>query len=114
MGVGMVALELPLQVLLVTYQAMKRSGHSWPVISKDVQEACIQRLTSRARFNDGLPGDLANHVVQQCCDEHSEQHLLAFVYGYPGDRDLLRMRTNAEKYLLLTTPTSRNSSPWTQ
>ena len=36
-------------------------------------------------------------------DLHSglQRYLLAFVYGYLGDHDLLRVRTEAEKYLLL-------------
>ena len=101
MGVGMVQLEVPLHILLVTFQAMKRSGHTWPIVSEAVQDACMQRLTARARFNEGLPGDLATQVVQQFCDEHPERYLLAFVYGYLGDHDLLRVRTDAEKFLLL-------------
>lgn len=101
MGVGMVELEVPLHILLVTFQAMKRSGHAWPIVSEDVQDSCMQRLTARARFTEGLPGGLADQVVQQFCDEHPERYLLAFVYGYLGDHDLLRVRTDAEKYLLL-------------
>ena len=101
MGVGMVQLEVPLHILLVTFQAMKRSGHTWPIVSEDLQETCMQRLTARARFNEGLPGELADQVVQQFCDEHPERYLLAFVYGYLGDHDLLRVRTDAEKFLLL-------------
>jgi hypothetical protein len=103
MGVGMVELEVPLHILLVTFQAMKRSGHAWPIVTEDVQDRCMQRLTARARFNEGLPGDLANQVVEQFCDEHPERYLLAFIYGYLGDHDLLRVRTEAEKYLLLAT-----------
>ena len=45
--------------------------------------------------------ELANQVVEQFCDEHPERYLLAFVYGYLGDHDLLRVRTDAEKYLLM-------------
>jgi hypothetical protein len=101
MGVGMVQLEVPLHILFVTFQAMKRSGHTWPIVSEDLQDRCMQRLTARARFNDGLPSDLANQVVEQFCDEHPERYLLAFVYGYLGDHDLLRVRTDAEKYLLM-------------
>jgi len=101
MGVGMVELEVPLHILLVTFQAMKRSGRAWPVVSEEVQEICLQRLTARARFNEGLPGDLADQVVQQFCDDHPERFLLAFVYGYLGDHDLLRVRTDAEKFLVL-------------
>lgn len=101
MGVGMVQLEVPLHILLVTFQAMKLSGRTWPIVTENVQETCMQRLTARARFNDGLPADLANKVVQQFCDEHPERYLLAFVYGYLGDHDLLSVRTDAEKFLLL-------------
>ena len=101
MGVGMEKLEVPLHILLVTFQAMKRSGHAWPIVTEDLQDRCMQRLTARARFNEGLPDDLANQVVQQFCDEHPERYLLAFVYGYLGDHDLLRVRSDAEKYLLL-------------
>ncbi len=95
MGVSMAQLEVPLHILLVTFQA------TWPIISEAVQETCLQRLTARARFNDGLPDQLASKVVRQFCDEHPERYLLAFVYGYLGDHDLLSVRTDAEKFLLL-------------
>ena len=101
MGVSMAQLEVPLNILLVTFQAMKRSRRTWPIISEAVQETCLQRLTARARFNDGLPDQLATKVVKQFCDEHPERYLLAFAYGYLGDHDLLSVRTDAEKFLLL-------------
>ena len=101
MGVDLEQLEVPLHILLVTFRAMKRSGHAWPVVSEDVQDRCMQRLTARARFNEGLPGDLAQQMVQQFCDEHPERYLLAFVYGHLGEHDLLRVHTDAEKYLVM-------------
>lgn len=101
MGVSMLQLEVPLHILLVTFQAMKRSGHTWPIVQEDVQEKCLQRLNARMRFNEGLPAQTANRLVKQFCDEHCERNLLAFVYGYLGEHDLLRVRTDAEKYLLL-------------
>lgn len=36
-------------------------------------------------------------MVQQFCDEHPERYLLAFVYGYLGDYDLLQVHTDAGK-----------------
>jgi len=101
MGVGMAQLEVPLHILLVTFQAMKLSGRAWPIVTEDIQEGCMQRLTARARFNEGVPADLANKVVQQFCDEHPERYLLAFVYGYLADHDLLAVRTDPEKFLML-------------
>ncbi len=101
MGVDVVQLEVPLHILFVTFRAMKLSGRAWPIVTEDIQEGCLQRLTARARFNEGLPDDLVNKVVQQFCDEHAERYLLAFVYGYLGDHDLLKVRTDAEKFLML-------------
>jgi hypothetical protein len=101
MGVAMEQLDVAIHVLLVTFQAMKLSGHQWPVVTEDIQEACLQRLTARARFNEGLPPELVAQIVQQFCDEHPERNLLAFAYGYLGDHDLWAVRTEAEKYLVL-------------
>lgn len=101
MGVDLLTLEVPLHILLVAFQAMKLSGHTWPIVCEDMQDRCMQRLTARARFNDGLPKHLADQMVQQFCDEHRERYLLAFVYGYLGDHDLMQVRTEAEKYLMM-------------
>ena len=101
MGVSTLQLEVPLHILLVTFQAMKRSGHTWPIVQEEVQERCMQRLSARMRFNEGLPAQTADRLVKQFCDEHAERNLLAFVYGYLGEHDLLRVRTEPEKYLLL-------------
>jgi len=101
MGVSMQELEVPLHILLVAFQAMKRSRHHWDTVTEDVQEACMQRLTARLRFSEGLPAELAAKVATQFCDEHAERFLLAFAYGYLGDHDLLKVRTDPEKYLLL-------------
>ena len=101
MGVDMAQLEVALHILFVTFQAMKLSGHQWPLITEDIQEGCLRRLTARARFNEGLPQDLAIKVTEQFHNEHAERYLLAFVYGYLGDHDLMAVRTEAEKCLML-------------
>lgn len=98
MGVDMAQLEVALHVLLVTFQAIKLSGHQWPLVTEDIQEGCLQRLTARARFNEGLPQELATKLV----DEHAERYLLAFVYGWLGEHDLMGVRTEAEKYLMMS------------
>ena len=101
MGVSIVQLEVPLHILFVTFTAMKLSSRTWPVVTEEIQEGCLQRLTARARFNEGLPVELADTVIRQFCDEHAERFLLAFVYGYLGDHDLLGVRADATKYLVL-------------
>jgi predicted DNA-binding protein with PD1-like motif len=100
-GVSAVQLEVPIHVLLVTYQAIKLSGHMLPTISEDVQEVCLQRLTATVRFTEGVPPKLVDQMIQRYCDEHPERYLLAFVYGHLGEHRLLGARNEAEKYLLL-------------
>lgn len=103
MGASLPQMDVPIYILLVAYQAMKTSGHTWPVISEDTQEACLQRLTGRVRFAEGLTSDLLQQSTQQYIDEHSERYLLAFAYGHLRENDLAGSRTEAEKYLLLAT-----------
>ena len=101
MGVDMAQLEVVVHILLVTFQAMKRSGHQWPLVTEDIQDGCLQRLTASARFTEGLPQELATKVVEQFHNEHAERFLLAFVYGHLREHDLMAVRTEAEKYLML-------------
>ena len=67
---------------------MKLSGHQWPLVTEDIQDGCLQRLTASARFTEGLPQERATKVVEQF---HNE----------PAERVLLAVRTEAEKYLML-------------
>ena len=101
LGVEVARLEIACHVLFVTFQAMKRSGYPWPVISEDVQEGCMQRLTAQAKFSEGLSPELLSQAVAQFCADHLEQYLLAFAYGYLREHDVLSVRTEAEKFLLL-------------
>ena len=100
-GVDMLQLEVPIHVLLVAFQAMKHCGRALPTISEDVQETCLQRLTATMSFTEGVPPDLVEQMITTLCADHPERYLLAFVYGYLGEHDLLRVRTDAERYLLL-------------
>jgi hypothetical protein len=97
-------------VRLLIYEFCLGRGSQYPVAffgdkaapcPEEVHDKCLQRLTARIRFNEGWPGELADQLVQQFCDEHPERYLLAFVYRYLGDHDLLCARTEAEKYLQL-------------
>ena len=40
-------------------------------------------------------------AYEQFHTEHAERYLLAFVYGWLGEHDLMGVRTEAEKYLML-------------
>ena len=101
MGVDMEQVEIALHTLFVTFQAMKLSGHQWPLVTEDIQDGCLQRLTARARFNEGLPEELAKKLVEQFHTDHAERYLLAFVYSWLDEHDLMAVRTEAEKHLMM-------------
>lgn len=101
MGVSLQQLEVPITILLVIWQAMKTSGRNWPMISEDIQERCLQRMTARSRFIEGIPVALQQRAVQDQIEEHGEPQLLAHVYGQLRENGLLAIRTDAEKYLVL-------------
>ena len=44
LGVSERAVEFLLNILLVSFQAMKESGHHWPLISEEEQERQLMRL----------------------------------------------------------------------
>jgi len=65
------------------------------------QSAPICTKSTTTPFTEGVPPDLVEQMITRFCADHPERYLLAFVYGYLGEHDLLRVRTDAEKFLLL-------------
>lgn len=100
-GVDMPQLEVPIHVLLVAFQAMNHCGYALPTISEDVQKTGLQRLTATMKFTEGVPPALIEQMITKLCVDHLERYLLAFAYGHLGQHDLPRVRTDAEKFLLL-------------
>ncbi len=101
MGASDAQLEVALQALLMTWLAMRQSGRSWPLITEAVQEACLQRLTGRMRFIEGLPAEQVQRALQDQIDAHGERNMLAFAFAHLGDAGLLGIRTDAEKFVVL-------------
>ncbi len=101
MGASLPQIEVLLNLLFVAYQAMKRSGLRWPLITEATQDRCLQRLTGRLRLAHGLAPRQLQQAVQDSIDEHREPYLLAYAYGYLREHGLLTVDTEAQKYLLL-------------
>ena len=100
-GATLVQIEVVLNLLLVFYEAMKISGSDWPVISEDVQERCLKRISGRVRFIEGLSPQLQTQATVDAVSDHPEQQLLAYVFGKFKESDLLGVKTEAEKMLML-------------
>lgn len=54
-GATLAQTEVVLNLLRVFFEAMKCSGEVWPVITEEVQERCLTRISGRVRFIEGLP-----------------------------------------------------------
>lgn len=101
MGANDVQIGIALHVLFVVWLAMKYSGLQWPVITEDGQDICMQRLTARVRFVEGLAPELVRQAAEQHTGEHGERYLLAFAYGHLREQGVLEVKSEAEKYVLL-------------
>ena len=80
-GATLVQMEVVLNLLLVFHEAMKISGSTWPVVSEDVQERCLMRVSGRVRFIEGLSPQLQTQSTADAVSDHPEQQLLAYVFG---------------------------------
>ena len=100
-GASLAQIEVVLNLLLVFYEAMKCSGASWPVISEDVQERCLARISGRVRFIEGLPPQLQAQATAEAVGDHPEQQLLAYVFGKFKEEGFLGIETEAQKMLML-------------
>ena len=100
-GATLEQVEVVLNLLFVFHEAMKNSGRSWPVISEDVQERCLKRISGRVRFIEGLSPQLQAKATADAVGDHPERQLLAYVFGKFKENGLLGVKTEAEKKLML-------------
>ena len=100
-GATLVQMDVVLNLLLVFHEATKISASTWPVVSEDVQERCLKRISGRVRFIEGLSPQLQTQATVDAVSDHPEQQLLAYVFGKFKESDLLGIKTEAEKMLML-------------
>ena len=100
-GATLEQIEVVLNLLLVCFEAMRCSDGSWPVVSEDVQERCLARISGRVRLIEGLTPQLQTQATLDAVGDHPEQQLLAYVYGKFKESGLLGIKTETEKMLML-------------
>lgn len=62
-GASLEQVEVLLNLLLVSFQAMKASRYDWPVITEFMQERCFARFAGRVRFIEGLAENQKDETV---------------------------------------------------
>ena len=99
-GASAEQIEVVLNLLFVFYEAMRISGRVWPVISEEVQEQCLRRISARMRFIEGLTPQQQAQVTADAVASHSEQQLLAYVFGTFQEHGLLGVENDTQKMLI--------------
>jgi hypothetical protein len=79
LGVSLEKMEFLLDILLVSFQAMKESGLDWPLITVDALDRQSQRFAAIAKFGDDLSEGLRNKSMLQYVKDHPEKELLAYM-----------------------------------
>lgn len=100
-GATLEQIEVVLNLLFVFYEAMRASGRAWPIISEDVQDRCLQRISARVRFIEGLTPQQQTQATADVIADHPEQQMLAYVFGKFRDHGLLAIETETQKMLML-------------
>ncbi len=76
---GAVEADLLVKILMISFRAMRLSGHRWALIREADQERQLTRLTGSVRFAADLAGGLQDLAETSFIAEHPEPMLLAYV-----------------------------------
>jgi hypothetical protein len=101
-GASLEQVEVLLNLLLVSYQAMKVSDAVWQTITEDMQERCIARLTGGIRFIEGFAEKQVTEAISGSLTDHKEKWLLAYVLDKLGAHGLKNVENETQKYMVLT------------
>ncbi len=100
-GASLAQMEVVLNLLLVFYSAMKASGKDWPVVSEDVQDRGMKRISARVRFIERQAPQQRYKANSDAIDGHGQQQILAYTYGKLDEHGLTDINTEAEHMTLL-------------
>ena len=100
-GASYEQLEVVLNILLVCFEAMKFAGAERNVIDEALQERCLERITGKMRFLEGLSSSQKDEAVMAATTEHPEIWLLAFVIDDLKTRGMISIQTDTEKFVVL-------------
>lgn len=104
LGASMESVDVLLNILLVCFQAMKESGHIWPLITEDEQERQLSRLVGSVLFSENLSDpNLADAARSDYVANHPEAPLLAFVVNEMRHwlLELAGAEAESDKYVMM-------------
>jgi hypothetical protein len=102
LGVSNDHLNVVLRLLFICYQAARETNRPIAMVSEASYEQSMVRLTARINFSKRL--SIADHtqVITDYITGHSEPNLLAVVFNVLETENLLSVKTEPDKYLVLS------------
>ena len=100
-GASLAKMEMVLNLLLVFYIAMKTSGKAWPMISEDVQDRGLKRISARARPTKTMTPLQQQQAAARAVDDHPEKPMLAYAVSKLSEHGLQAVNTETEKMITL-------------
>ena len=79
LGVSLPKIEFAIDMLFVCFEAMKKSGLTWPLITEADLDRQLRRYTAIIQFSSDLSDGLQQRSSQQYVEDHPEKELLAYV-----------------------------------
>lgn len=100
-GASFEQIEPLIETMIVTWQAMKISGHQWPLITEQLQSDCLQRLTAKMHLTQKESTALREQALQQHVNSHPEPYLLALVHEQLNKQGWVQITNNTVKHIVL-------------
>ena len=102
LGNSLEQVDVLLQILIVTWLAIKLSGRRLHLVSDDELDKHQQRYIGHVNFMDGLPPIESSRALQGYVDDHPENLLLAYVHDEIMTAGFHLIPEEHAKYLTLT------------
>jgi hypothetical protein len=99
MGASLDQIEVLLNILMVCYEAMQRSGHAWPLITEEFQERCLKDFTAQVRSTERMAADKRKRAAAVAAAAHGEPLLLAYIQDQLTEGGISKMEDEGAKYI---------------
>ena len=102
MGNKLEDVEVLLNILIVTFLALKYSNAKLEIITEDLQAKEMAKYAGHFDFLEGLNQKNTEKAINQFSDSKSEKLLFAYVIGAMIEAGFTKRKNESAKYLVMT------------
>lgn len=102
MGNKIEDVDVLLNILIVTFLALKYSNVKLEMITENLQEKEMAKYAGHFEFIEGLDQENTGEAINQFTDNKSEKLLFAYVVGAMMEAGFTKRKNESAKYLLMT------------